>query len=220
MLCGPHGSPGPLTHAGCPNLKVKVHSSLTIRAHCIYFYHSAYTLLQILIFDIDLSVSWFNRFMSFHFIKKKKRIQNHIASFFNRREVPSKCLVSEAMLECVIPSATWQSVNTSEIIIQVLDCQVADLPVPETLFWNFQILWFPGIHEEFVPGLPQILKSAHARVAYKKWWSTVLPLVLQVPPDPINSSSKSMPGATADTGYRGQTVIQDQAVCFSQGTHS
>ena len=74
--------------------------------------------------------------MSFHFIKKKKkkkRIQNHRASLFNRREVPSKCLVSEAMLEFVMPSATWQSVNTSEIIIQVLDCQVADLPVPETL---------------------------------------------------------------------------------------
>lgn len=47
-----------------------------------------------------------------------------------------------------------------------------------------------------------------------------LPLELQVPPDPTNSSSKSVPGATADTGYRGQTVVQDQAVCFSQGSHS
>lgn len=150
--------------------------------------------------------------MSFHFIKKK--IQNHIASLFNRREVPSKCLVSEAMLECVMPSASWQSVNTSEIIIQVLDCQVADLPVPETLFWNFQILWFPGIHEEFVPGLPQIPKSAHARVTYKKWWSTVCPWNYRLPPDPTNSSSKSMLGAPADTGYRGQSVTQDQAVLF------
>ena len=81
-----------------------------------------------------------------------------------------------------MPSATWQSVNTSEIIIQVLDCQVADLSVPETLFWNFQILWFPGIHEEFVPGLPQVLGSVHAWVAHRKRWSTVCPRKYRLPP--------------------------------------
>lgn len=113
------------------------------------------------------------------------------------------------MLECVMPSASWQSVNTSEIIIQVFSCQVADLPVPETLFWNFQILWFPGIHEEFVPGLPPNTEIS-SRVTYRNGDTVCLGTTgyPQIQPTAVRNPC----GAPADTGYRAE--CNSRSGCF------
>lgn len=55
----------------------------------------------------------------FHFTSLQK-FQNHTANVA-QQEGPSNCLVNESMREYIMPSATWQFVNSLEIVIQVLN---------------------------------------------------------------------------------------------------